>query len=61
METASLVNDVFLRLVNSSDISWNDRVHFFAVSARMMRRFWWMLRAREERQTRCFADRHQSG
>jgi RNA polymerase sigma-70 factor (ECF subfamily) len=38
METASLVNDVFLRLVNSSDISWNDRVHFFAVSARMMRR-----------------------
>ena len=38
IETTSLVNDVFLRLVNSSEISWNDRVHFFAVSARMMRR-----------------------
>lgn len=32
-----LVHEAFLRLV-SADVSWNDRAHFLAVSARVMRR-----------------------
>lgn len=33
-----LVNEAYLRLVDASDIEWQDRVHFLSVSSRMMRR-----------------------
>src|SRR5262245_11263479 len=36
--TTALVNEAYLRLVNQQSASWNDRAHFFAVAARMMRR-----------------------
>ena len=38
LQTTALVNEVYLRLVDIAQISWQDRAHFFAISARMMRR-----------------------
>lgn len=37
LQPTALVHEVYLRLV-SSDVSWNDRAHFFAIAARTMRR-----------------------
>jgi RNA polymerase sigma factor (TIGR02999 family) len=38
LETAALVNELYLRLVDLSSISWRDRAHFFAMSSRLLRR-----------------------
>ncbi len=38
LQTTALVNEVYLRLVDCEQIRWQDRAHFFAVSARLMRR-----------------------
>jgi RNA polymerase sigma factor (TIGR02999 family) len=38
LQTTALVHEVFLRLVEVDSVSWQDRAHFFAVSANMMRR-----------------------
>jgi RNA polymerase sigma factor (TIGR02999 family) len=38
LQTSALVNEVYLRLVDSSHVRWQNRVHFFAVSAQLMRR-----------------------
>jgi RNA polymerase sigma-70 factor (ECF subfamily) len=38
LQTTALVNEAYLRLVDLSQVSWQDRAHFFAVSARLMRR-----------------------
>jgi RNA polymerase sigma factor (TIGR02999 family) len=38
LQATALVHEVFLRLVDASSISWQDRAHFFAVSANLMRR-----------------------
>ena len=38
LQTTALVNEAYLRLVDMAGVTWNDRVHFFAVSARLMRR-----------------------
>ena len=38
LQTTELVNEVYLRLIDAAQVSWQDRAHFFAVSARMMRR-----------------------
>ena len=38
LQTTALVNEAYLRLVGVADISWQDRIHFFAVSAQIMRR-----------------------
>ena len=37
LQPTELVNETFLRLLGA-DVPWNDRVHFFAVAARTMRR-----------------------
>jgi RNA polymerase sigma factor (TIGR02999 family) len=37
LNTTALVHEAYLRL-GLGDISWNDRLHFFAVAARAMRR-----------------------
>jgi RNA polymerase sigma factor (TIGR02999 family) len=37
-DASSLVHDAFLRLVDARAVNWKDRAHFFAVSARIMRR-----------------------
>jgi RNA polymerase sigma factor (TIGR02999 family) len=38
LQTTALVNEAYLRLVDVKNVSWSDRVHFYAVSAQMMRR-----------------------
>ena len=38
LQTTALVNEAYLRLVTIGELDWQDRGHFFAVSARIMRR-----------------------
>jgi RNA polymerase sigma factor (TIGR02999 family) len=38
LQTTALVNEAFLRLVDLRRIGWQDRSHFLALSARLMRR-----------------------
>ena len=38
LQTTALVNEAYLRLVDSSRVCWQNRAHFFAVSAQLMRR-----------------------
>ena len=38
LQTSALVNEVYLRLVEVKRVRWQDRAHFFAVSASLMRR-----------------------
>jgi RNA polymerase sigma factor (TIGR02999 family) len=38
LQTSALVNEVYLRLVDVREVSWQNRAHFFAVCARLMRR-----------------------
>src|SRR5262245_42016262 len=38
LQTTALVNEAYLRLIDLSRVRWQDRAHFFALSARMMRR-----------------------
>ncbi len=37
LQTADLVNEAYLRLLGQTDVAWQDRAHFFAVAARVMR------------------------
>lgn len=38
LQTTALVNEAYLRLVDSRRVNWRNRGHFFAVSAELMRR-----------------------
>ena len=38
LQTTALVNEAFMRLVDSDKVNWQDRSHFFAISAQLMRR-----------------------
>lgn len=38
LQTTALVNQAYLRIVDVKNAGWNNRVHFFAVSAQVMRR-----------------------
>ncbi|MEM7352547.1 MAG: ECF-type sigma factor [Acidobacteriota bacterium] len=38
LQPTALANEVFLRLVNQHSVDWQDRTHFFSLTARMMRR-----------------------
>jgi RNA polymerase sigma-70 factor, ECF subfamily len=38
LEATALVNEAYLRLVDVQKVEWQDRAHFFAISARLMRR-----------------------
>jgi len=37
LRATALVNEAYLRLIDA-DVAWQDRIHFFAVSARLLRR-----------------------
>ena len=37
LDTLALVNETYLRLVGEGQVDWQDRAHFFAVTARAMR------------------------
>jgi RNA polymerase sigma-70 factor, ECF subfamily len=38
LQTTALVNEVYLRLIDSSRVQWRNRAHFFAISSQLMRR-----------------------
>jgi RNA polymerase sigma-70 factor, ECF subfamily len=38
LQTTALVNEAYIRLVDYTRMKWQDRAHFFAVSAQLMRR-----------------------
>lgn len=38
LQTTALVNELYLRLVDTPDVDWDSRAHFFAVCAKVMRR-----------------------
>ncbi|HEU4522718.1 MAG TPA: sigma-70 family RNA polymerase sigma factor [Thermoanaerobaculia bacterium] len=38
LQTTALLNEAYLRLVDSNRVRWQNRAHFFAVSAQLMRR-----------------------
>lgn len=38
LQTSALVNEAYMRLVDAAQANWQNRVHFFAVSAQAMRR-----------------------
>jgi RNA polymerase sigma-70 factor (ECF subfamily) len=38
LQTTALANEAYLRLVDAANVRWQDRVHFFAVCAQVMRR-----------------------
>lgn len=38
LQTTALVNEAFIRLVDSDKVNWQDRNHFYAISAQLMRR-----------------------
>lgn len=37
LQATALVNEVYLRLVNVRNARWQDRAHFFAIGAQLMR------------------------
>ncbi len=37
LQTSALINEAYLRLVDQQSVQWQDRAHFFAVSAQIMR------------------------
>ena len=38
LQPTALVHEAYVRLMSSKDVVWKDRAHFFALSARLMRR-----------------------
>lgn len=38
LQPTALVHELYLKLVGQRNVAWNDRVHFFAVAAQVMRR-----------------------
>lgn len=38
LQTTALVNEAYLRLVNQRKVKWQNRAHFFGISAQFMRR-----------------------
>jgi RNA polymerase sigma-70 factor (ECF subfamily) len=58
LQSAALVNEVYLRLIDAKNVRWQDRAHFFAISARLMRRVLVEF-ARRRRQLKRGGDVHQ--
>jgi RNA polymerase sigma factor (TIGR02999 family) len=38
LQTSGLVNEAYLRLIDQSQVHWQNRAHFFGIAAQMMRR-----------------------
>ena len=38
LESAALVNEAFLRLIDQNGVHWQNRAHFFGIASQMMRR-----------------------
>jgi RNA polymerase sigma factor (TIGR02999 family) len=50
LQTSALVNEAYLRLIDARRVAWQNRTHFFAISASLMRRI--LVDAARERQAR---------
>lgn len=50
LQTSALVNEAYLRLIHAQQVSWQNRAHFFAISASLMRRI--LVDLARERQAR---------
>ena len=37
LQTTALIDEAYLRLVNRKDVHWQNRAHFFAIAAQLMR------------------------
>ena len=37
LQTSALINEAYVRLVDQQNVQWQDRAHFFAASAQVMR------------------------
>ena len=37
LQTTALVNEAYIQLIQADTVKWQDRVHFFAIAARLMR------------------------
>jgi RNA polymerase sigma factor (TIGR02999 family) len=38
LETGALINEAYIRLIKAQDVHWQNRMHFFAIAANLMRR-----------------------
>ena len=38
LQATALVNEAFMRLIDTGNVAWNDRAHFLGIAARLMRR-----------------------
>lgn len=38
LQTTALVNEAYLRMIDQKNVSWQNRAHFFAIAAQLMRR-----------------------
>ena len=38
LQTTALVNEAYLRLIDAQEVEWQNRAHFFAIAAQLMRR-----------------------
>lgn len=38
LQTTALINETYLRLINQNQVEWQNRAHFFAIAAKLMRR-----------------------
>ena len=50
LQTSALVNEAYLRLIDAHNVDWQNRAHFFAISASLMRRI--LVDMARERQAR---------
>jgi RNA polymerase sigma factor (TIGR02999 family) len=58
LQTTALVNEVYLRLIDADSVRWQDRAHFFAIAAQLMRRILVDF-ARRRQQLKRGGDMHQ--
>lgn len=52
LQPTALVNEAYLRLIDSSRVRWQNRTHFFAMAARLMRRILVDIAREQQRQKR---------
>jgi RNA polymerase sigma factor (TIGR02999 family) len=38
LQTTALINEAYVKLIDSSNVQWQNRAHFFGIAARVMRR-----------------------
>ncbi len=58
LQTTALIHEAYLRLIDAPQVDWKDRVHFFAISANVMRRILVEFARARRRQKRGAGARH---